>query len=877
MSTRTTRVLGQYPGKGRSAHPRFVASHEGASRRLPIRWLAFRWVVFVLVACQIACAPSREDRIAEVHIFYGEGHFAETVDSVMKLFEEFPDDPEIMRLYGTTMLAIDNPGLAIWPLRTLVERHSSDAEDYVMLAKAFKMGGAPLEAFEASKEAVAAKPDGVPELTLHASLALEAKDHEAVLSSTEILLDMDPVGRPIAYVWQGKALVGLDRFEEADDSLAAATEKLAGRPDIDIWRAKFCSLSIEVAEAEQNEREIEDRWERCLEEFPLHREIYSGAVNFFDDTGDRDRATAVLENVVELAPKFLAARTQLAERLAAERRYSEAEALLLEATNDPEIHSHAWLALGDYHRNRENFEEAIQATEQGMSEFESVSVFALAQLADDCVQARQFEKAEGFIEQINVPEYAALLRGRIELGKGNPTQAREYFLDGLKFFTSNAAARYLAGQAAEQLGDLDLAIADYRDAVRSGPEDSDAVFRLARLYEAEGSFNAAYHMLSLRQVKLPNELRTREEIAMMGIRFWSKEAAQQVVDAVDELPGQKSAAVVLAGRLEARHDGPAAAAAKIIERSRETDLDLTDPKFTDVLRELVGYLGRSEQSTKGLERARATVTEHPEIGPFHEILATALIWAERPSEEVKEAWTRALELDPKSVTALSGMGDLAANAKQTDEALEFYDRATDADIEDTNAAWRAIAALLSSSSQADSKQSDDPAGKEKPAEQRNSDSESAQPAAIAEDRSDEIDQRLDELLQVDSIHARALNIRALRLVEEGSDLDRAEEMARRAIRFTGNAHALEALGLLYLERGENGGAIRTLRLALKRRPGAPYLSYHLGRALLAEGAEVAARAAFQRSLEGQEFAEAGNARRILAKLNTENGDDTVNE
>lgn len=877
MPTMTTSATGKPPEDAGSARPQFVASHGGASRRRPIHRTILGWVILALVAIQMGCAPSREDRIAEIRAIQSEGRFVETVESVMQLFEEFPDDPDIIRLYGMTMLAIDNPGLAIWPLRTLVEHHEGDVDDHILLAKAFNMGGAPIEAFEAIKEAVAARPDDETGLTLHAALALEANDYDAVLSSTEILIDMDPVGRPLAYVWQGKALVGLDRFEEADESLALAAETLTVRPDIDIWRAKFCGVSIEVAEAEEDEAKIAERWEKCLEEFPLHQETFSGAVKFFDDTGDRDRATAVLENVVELAPKFVAVRSQLAERLAAERRYSEAEALLIEATKDPEIRSNAWVALGDYHRNRENLEKAIQATVQGLSEFESVSALVLAQLADDCVQARQFEKAESFIEQIDVPEYAALLRGRIELEKGNPTKAREYLLDGLRSFTSNAAARYLAGRAAEQLGDLDLAIADYRDAVRSGAGDSDAPFRLARLYEAEGSFEAAYHMLGLRQVKLPNELRTREELAMMGIRLWPKETAQSGVEAVDQLPGQQSAATVLAGRLEARHGGPAAGAAKIIERSRERDLDLTLPNYVDVLRELVVYLGRSEQSAEGLERARAAVTADSEFARFYEVLAAALISAARPREEVEEVWTRALELDSKSVRALVGMGDLAADVEQLDEALEFYDRATDADRDNTDAAWRAIAALLSSSDQTDSDQSDDPVGEEDPAEQREPDSQSAQSAVIAGDRSDEIDQRLDELLKVDSIHARALNVRAGRLVEDGSDLDRAEELARRAIRFTGNAHALEALGLLSLERGENARAIRAFRLALQRRPNAYYLSYHLGRALLADGNEESARAALERSLEGQGFAEASDARMMLEKLDAENGDEKVDE
>jgi hypothetical protein len=47
------------------------------------------------------------------------------------------------------------------------------------------------------------------------------------------------------------------------------------------------------------------------------------------------------------------------------------------------------------------------------------------------------------------------------------------------------------------------------------------------------------------------------------------------------------------------------------------------------------------------------------------------------------------------------------------------------------------------------------------------------------------------------------------------------------------------------------------------------LRYHLGRALLAAGNEEAARTAFERSLEGEEFDAANDARQLLAKLNAD--------
>ena len=814
----------------------------------------------------------------EVRALHAEGRFLDTADAVIELYEEFPNDPEVMRLYGKTMLAVGVPGLSVWALRALVAHPAGDDEEaHMLLVQGLRHSGADFEAFEAAREVVAAWPDNTEARTLFTALALEESDYEAVLSNSERLIEIEPVRIPLAYIWQGKALIGLDQFEEADEVLSVADEALAVRPDIDSWRSELCKVSVEVAEAEEDEVKTEERWEKCLQAFPVDQEMMTGAIEFFDEKGDRDRATAVLENAIELAPRFLLARTQLATRYAAELRFSEAEALLLEATNDSEIRSSAWGALGVYHVDQKNFDEAVQAFGRALSELESAPVGSLAAFADAAIQAGQLENAEEVVAQIDVPEYVALLRGRIELEKGNPKEAREYLLDGLRLFSGNSAARFLAGQAAEQLGDIDLAIEDYRDAVRSGPDDSEAAFRLAKIYEAEGKLTSAHHILSLYRSSSPDEIRILEEIAMLSIKYLPLELAQKNADAVDALPGHQGAATILAARLEARGGGPTVGAAEIIERSRDKGLNLTLPQYVDVLRELVVFLGRSEQSAEGVERARAAVDADPDFAPFHEILAAALISADGPKEEIETAWTRAIELDAKSVRALIGLANLTAEAGQVDEALELYDLATEADRKETRAAWTAINVLLSASTEEASESSTDEGDDLDVSEEevreiakgRDSESLVAGEAAVTEDPSDEIDARLDALLRRDPIHARALSLRARRLVEDRSDLDRAETLAQRSVRFGGKVQALETLGLVSLEIGEDARAVRAFRLALRRRPNASDLRYHLGRALLATENEEAARTAFERSLEGEEFDEANDARQLLAKLNAD--------
>ena len=62
---------------------------------------------------------------------------------------------------------------------------------------------------------------------------------------------------------------------------------------------------------------------------------------------------------------------------------------------------------------------------------------------------------------------------------------------GCALWPDNAVARYYAARAAERLGDFDRAIDDYRYAIRAGIDDTDARYRLARLYEAARAYALA--------------------------------------------------------------------------------------------------------------------------------------------------------------------------------------------------------------------------------------------------------------------------------------------------------------------------------------------------------------------------------------------------
>ena len=137
---------------------------------------------------------------------------------------------------------------------------------------------------------------------------------------------------------------------------------------------------------------------------------------------------------------------------------------------------------------------------------------------------------------------------------------------------------------------------------------------------------------------------------------------------------------------------------------------------------------------------------------------------------------------------------------------------------------------------------------------------------VSSARDTEVEGRLEALLDVHGYHAGAASLLARRLVERGENLELANAMARRAVRFQGGSEALATLGWVQLERGAAQGAVATLRRALEEGSDSPSTRYRLGRALALAGDTEAARQELRKALEIGGFPDEEQARAELARL-----------
>ena len=768
-----------------------------------------------LLAVGLACGTGFDERLVEVRERQVRGDFAETIPTLQALLRERPESTELNRLYGRALLATESPSIAVWALRSVVEGPSHSADDLFLLARALEDTGQPRSAVEMAERALAVQPSHWGADLVRARAGLRERDFASALESIERLLENES-GRPEWHLWRAQALAGQERFAEAEAALAVGSSGSLqeGGP----LHLRFCEARVEIAEMRGEETEAGEAWEACARQAPGSLSVLAAAVDFFDERGDAERATALLRRAFE-ETGGLEQRIRLAERL----DHAEAEPLLREATEADSASPEAWHALAELHRRNDDHAAAARAREALMRLEPFAEKFTVALYAEDLIASEQFEKAEQVIQALGEPRYEALLRGRLQLAQGDPAAALEHFDAGVRAWPDNGMAHWLAARAAEKLGDFERAIESYRAALRGG--DPDAAYELAELYAQQGDLEPAFFALRVRLVGEPEDTRAEVESVRRLAQMGAQRRARGVLNALRERPGEAAHAALAAAWI-ALYEGGSGAAALAIERE---GLDLTHPENAAVLRAWVAYASEARRHAAVLERAEAAVAAHPEHVEFQAIRALALRAAGLRQPE-RAAWERVLQLAPESPAGLTGLARLEAEAGNRSAALEHYDRAFAADPSDPGPAWAAVELLNGS-------------GPER-----------------------EIDLRLERLLFEHPRYVPAARARAERLLAEDRDLERAHELARRATRFGGGAEVLELRGLIELAQQRNALAERSLQLSLQLRPESASTRYHLARAQLATGERERARDSLRAALAQGEFPEANAARAALEQL-----------
>jgi tetratricopeptide (TPR) repeat protein len=758
-----------------------------------------------------------------VRVLQTAGQFEASIEPLRKILAEDAAQPEGNYRLGVALVQTGRPSLAIWPLKKATRTDEFGTQAGLLLASTLLSTQAYEEAIRAASNVLEDDPDRASALLTRARASILSQKAEDALADAEHLLELRPDDSAV-YKLLGRILVDLERHEEAEATWIQFKEISAttGNPD---QAAQGCgSLALYYQGRSENDK-AEAGFVECLTQYPTHSLLQGWASDFFTATERPEKAIEVWQASVDATPEDLNLRSKLADALFAEKRHEEAESLLLESVDLFDT-THAWQLLSNYYKKANRITEAREALEKALERTRREPEILRFALADLLIEEGELERAEQIANEMEEESYQTLLQGAISQARGDSAGALELLESGLRLWPNNAGARYIAGRAAQDLGDYPRAISEFREAVRVGVEETDAAYHLAAIYFSLGNYPAAAQFAE-RQIQKrpysdagPHIVLIRAASAVGNYTY----AMKAVENLKLEEPESATPSVELAGILRAS-EGPDAAVVAI----EKSGLDLTLPANVAALRSLSeDYLALS-RTDEALTAVVQALEKHPDDPGFLDIKARLLVHLGR-GEEARAALDKALAVEPEFAPALEVMGTITAQAGDHERALALFKRATEADKSEPENPYKA-----------------------------------AQTAAML-GRIDEAKEFLRTSLQRSPGHLGACNDLAWYLADEGEDLDYAFELAQRAIKVNANADTLDTLGWVQFKREKPEAAEKAFNLALQKRPNWPSTQYRLGLVFASLGRSDQAQEILKAALREPIFPEADMARAELARL-----------
>jgi tetratricopeptide (TPR) repeat protein len=732
------------------------------------------------IACLAHAACEAGDPLEAVRRQQETGDFEGSIEPLREFLAERPEDAEAHYLYGRALALTQQTNLAGWSLQRAMDDPEWLIPAGLQLAQLRLASHDFNEVEEITGRILEREPDNVPALLMRANARAQwKKDPELALADADRVLELAPDVLP-AFEPRILALLALGRKDEARESLAEAGRRLTEAGAEASVLAWHCSTTAAFQRDAGDLEGARKTWSECLEKYPTDLGVVSGAMSFHDSQGELERSLELAQAALGKAPGSQPLRTTLVNRLVLAGRAAEAEALLREATRDPQPRAaaSAWMELGRLRQRLGEYDAAAEAIGEALElarragppppelEFD---------YADTLVVAGRLGPALEVAETLSVPAHRHLIRARVAQQRSQPAEALAEFDAGLRLWPDNPYARYYAAVAAEELGDFDRAIAEYRYAVRNAPGATDARRRGATLLLAEGNAVGALDFLFAGTgrgdpLEIEGQVLSMRAHGSLGNLTAVRNALGRIEQGSPAWVGQ---ALAEAAEGLALHGGPASALELLAAVPKA---HYEEPRYAPALRAFVRFAHEAGDTAAAQAALWAALAAHPDSSALQEIRGLDLELSGAPSEAVRSAYERALEIQPANARALAGLGRTAL-PEDPAAAVAFFDRAAAADPSDADPKLRAARALVASGSL------DDAAG------------------------------RLDALLVVHPYEAEAAAERARLDLERGVATPHTLERARRAVRFRGGADALDLLSRVHEKLGEPEAAAQAAERA----------------------------------------------------------------
>jgi tetratricopeptide (TPR) repeat protein len=780
-------------------------------------------ITFTVLLLATACQYDRESRLAEIRALQAAGQFEESIAPLRVLLTADADLAEANYRLGVALVQTGRPSLAIWPLQKATQSEELKIQAGLLLSSTLLSTESYEEAIRAADGVLAIEPERVAALYTRAHANISSGQPAEALVDADHILELRPddfMGTTLRVA----ALVDLERFDDAEATHMKLKEGREQAGDEDAAARACAVLARFYANADDFDKATDTILE-CFETYPTHSYVQQYASDFFTELKKPDQAVMIWRKAVEHAPEDIGLRTKLGHLLNQAGRTDEAEAVYLETVELFDT-SQAWQLLAVFYRSTGRITQSREAIEKALSKSHKEPPALRFALADALIAEGNYERAEEIAKTMKEPSYRSLVRGSVKMAEGKPAEALKLLEAGLRLWPNNAGARYVAGQAALQLGDLQRALAEYREATRLADDGTDAALAMARIYYSLKKYPAAQQFAERHILRRPFTNGDAHVIAIRAAaeqKNWQK--AEGLLKNLNSKEGDRNLVVVEHAGVMRMQSGYEAAVTVVTK----SGLDLTDEANALALTSLALDLIALERQDEALERVDKALAKHPSNPQLLDIRSRLLARMSRDTEALA-AVAKALEADPSFAPALEVRATYAEQSGKLEEALADFDKATAADPENAEYPYRGAR------------------------------------IALRLGNTDDGIRRLRSVISLQPGHVGAANDLAWWLAESDQDLDLALDLANRATQLERRAETLDTLGWVQLKRGDVDGALQSFEAALEESPDAASVRYRMALALAQKGDSAAARANLAQALEMDPFPEVQAAKAELARL-----------
>lgn len=774
-----------------------------------------------------------EQRLGELRSLQDEGKAAETLEALTELASLHPDHAEVSFRLALAMVAVGRPTEAVFPLQKAVAADEFAVPAGIVLASTLAQTGNHAEALRAADRVLEREPENETALVLRATAAVELHDGAAALETADLLVEKAPSNRTYRFV-RASALAESARLDDAEAVYRGLIEDAP--VDLPQAAARACQALVRfLLQSRKDPDRAVAAIKTCIEDHPDDSDMVTMLAGFLEEIERRDDLIEILQGALENNPDALKLRESLVEQLVAADRLDEALKLTEGWASEGEDDPTKWRQAGTMRRRVGDTAGALEAVEKAISLSPTPEDELRFFEAELLLELGRLEEAEAKLESIAGQLYRDVLTGRLAQERGDAKRALEIFGKASIDWPTNYGLRVLAARAAFELGDTERAKSDLQEATRVAPKETDAALWLARIYFTEGNFAQAViyagrHLQERGPIDPTAHVLVAQAFAL-GNRMPQALKALEKLEKVRDGEFRTVAWATAASLRAPTH--PVEALAELEKKLSSAKLDLGDPANGRVMDQLIDLLVQNKQADEAEKRIDALLAKRADSAHLH-ALRGRLALIEGRHEQAEQEFARALELEPKEATALSGSALLYRAKGDLPKAIERMNEAAAVAGNSGDYAYMAAGMMLMQGDRA---------------------------GAMS---------RFEAILREHPEQAGAANDLAFLLAEDSADLPRAQQYAERAVRLKPSAETLDTLGYVKLRQGAAEEAVGMFERALARQPDYATARYHLALALVEKGEPQAARQALEEALS-KSFPEEQEARKVLARIDSGEG------